>query len=217
MIEFDQQIERSAIDSTLEKATSYESYRAMVSELLEKGIATGGSTAADMVHYSMLNHTRMKRLDKTTSVLPEVATELGKIERKLTWLVITEGWCGDAAQIVPVLNKMAESTPTATLRFLLRDENLDLMDQFLTDGGRSIPIVILVDSLTKNVIGRWGPRPAVIQEMVIANKKASASIGDPDERKRMADEMKTDAQRWYTKDKTESIQREFLAQLLRVA
>ena len=185
------------------QSMSYEDYRRLVTGLVAEGKTTGPKQSEDLAHYTSLNEHRMKRLDKTTQLNPELVTALEAIDRKQTWLVLTEGWCGDAAQILPMLAKMADAAPNVELRLVLRDEHLDLMDQYLTNGGRSIPKLIVVDAETYEEKGTWGPRPAVMQEMVMARKN------DPNAEP--YSEFVKKAQLWYARDKTQSTQAELLA------
>ena len=81
-----------------------------------------------------------------------------------TWFVLTEGWCKDAAQIVPVLHALAKLNSNIELKVLLRDDNLDLMDQYLTNGKRrSIPRLIAVDPDVMEELSSWGPSAAIQQ------------------------------------------------------
>ena len=81
-------------------------------------------------------------------------------------LVIAEDWCGDAVNTLPLLARLAELAGNIELRVIERDQNLDLMDAHLTNGTRSIPVVIVLDeSFVERA--RWGPRPASLQQWVI--------------------------------------------------
>ena len=166
------------------------------------GKATGNNQSEDLTHYSQLNEKRMNRLDKTIMIPEENIMKLLKIRKEFIWLVISEGWCGDSAQILPVLNKMAIISPAIELRVVFRDENESLMNMFLTHGSRSIPKVILVDSLTKEVYGSWGPRPAGAMNLI---SSYIAQYGSLDET------AKTELQLWYLHDKGLSTQSEILA------
>jgi hypothetical protein len=106
-------------------------------------------------------------------------------------LVLSEDWCGDAANTVPVLARFAADSPQLELRILKRDENLDLMDRYLTNGSQSIPLAILLDE-SGNAVGRWGPRPVELQEMVIREKRAG---------ERSMNEIYKDTRRWYAMDR----------------
>ena len=197
------------IDQTvLDNAMSWPEYRDRVSELFDAGAVTGGEATEAMLHYTRLNIARMKRIEKTTVLLPETIEALEATAGRHEWVVLTEGWCGDAAQIVPVLGLMAAATPGTELRIILRDQHLDIMDAFLTNGGRSIPKLLLVDRNTREVIASWGPRPAVLQEIIMQTRERAEEISDPALYKKIIDQSKEDAQRWYTSDKTVSIQAE---------
>jgi hypothetical protein len=106
-------------------------------------------------------------------------------------LVLSEDWCGDASNTVPVLARLAEEAPQLELRILKRDENLDLMDLYLTNGSRSIPLAIVLDE-SGTPVGRWGPRPVELQEMVIREKRAGV---------RPMSEVYKDTRRWYAMDR----------------
>tara|TARA_B110000046_G_scaffold35181_1_gene38378 strand:+ start:13396 stop:13989 length:594 start_codon:yes stop_codon:yes gene_type:complete len=191
---------REVIENSLKNALSYEGYRAFVSALLTDGKATGMEQSEALTNYSLLNDKRMKRLDKTIKLSEETLQEFQKISEPKTWLVLTEGWCGDAAQSLPVLNKIAKSTDKIDLKIILRDENLPLMDLFLTNGGRSIPKLIALDK-DNNVIDSWGPRPTTASKMVADYKEKNGAL-DP--------QFKQDLQLWYNKDKGENVQADFV-------
>lgn len=180
------------IHQALEKAESYKEYREKL-DILAAAVKSGDLTPTDdLLEYRLLNQQRMKRLDKSIELDESVRTKLKNLERPVVWLVLIENWCGDGAQSLPVLNKMAEASPNITLKIVLRDQHLLLMDQFLTDGGRSIPKLIMLDEETNEVLGSWGPRPSLATAMVKAYKLKHGKI---------TAELRTDLQRWYTKDK----------------
>jgi hypothetical protein len=194
-------IMKEIIENSLRKTISYTDYRALVRNLLAEGKSTGPEQSEDLTNYSLLNDRRMQRLDKKIKISEETIQEFQKIKQPQTWLVITEGWCGDAAQNLPVLNKIAVTTDHIDLKVVLRDENLALMDLFLTNGGRSIPKLIALDK-ENNVIDSWGPRPSVATKMV-ADYKEKNGVLDP--------EFKQDLQVWYNKDKGQSVQEDFVS------
>lgn len=88
-------------------------------------------------------------------------------------LVISEDWCGDASNTVPVIARLAEAVPGLEMRVVKRDENLELMDEFLTNGSRSIPLAVVLRP-DWSVAGRWGPRPTELQDFVLREKKEAA-------------------------------------------
>ncbi|WP_298477302.1 thioredoxin family protein [uncultured Maribacter sp.] len=183
------------ITESLGKATSYQDYRALVTSLSAEGKATGPNQSEALTEYTVLNDRRMKRLDKTIKIGDESALKIKSLEKKVTWLVLTESWCGDAAQTMPVMNKMAELNENIDFRVVQRDQNLELMNQFLSNGTLSIPKLIMVDSETNEVINEWGSRPKVATKMVQDFKKEHGGL---------TPEFKQDLQVWYNKDKGQS-------------
>ena len=183
----------------LEKAITYPAYIMLVGELLTQGRTTGPDQSAPMIHYTQLNQQRMHRLDKSIVVLPSAEALIRSITLPQTWLVLTEAWCGDAAQSVPVMHALALLNPLIELRMLMRDENPELMDRYLTNGvSRSIPKLIGVDTTTLEELFTWGPRPAPLQEFFMRMKAEGMDYHV----------IKEELQRWYNKDKTATIQQE---------
>ena len=181
----------------------YDEYRRLIDAFLMVGKSTAKRESESLVEYSKLNVVRMNRLDKTTEIIPELQEKVSEISAPQTWLVLTEGWCGDAAQIVPVFNKIAELNSNIQLKFLLRDEHLELMSKYLTNGkSQSIPKLVVLDE-HNNELFNWGPRPAALQELFY-HMKANAMNNDS---------IKEEIHKWYAKDKTVSIQKDLLVLL----
>ncbi|MCW4468590.1 thioredoxin family protein [Flavobacterium sp. MFBS3-15] len=180
------------IEQSLANSHSYTEYRDHMSQLLKEGLSTGDSQSEDLTHYSTLNEVRMNRLDKTIHIPQEIQDRLDKLKSKHTLLVISEGWCGDAAQIVPVIEKLAEASDKLDLRIVLRDQNPQLMDAYLTNGARSIPKLVLVEPDTLTVRGSWGPRPHDAAKLILDAKEKFGHIPA---------EAKADLQKWYLQDK----------------
>ncbi len=186
------------MENYIQKALDYPGYIKLLEGLMEQGKTTGENQSADMLNYAKLNLARIHRLEKTTEILPELKELIKKINKTYTWLIITEGWCGDAAQNITPLYFMSLLNPKIKVALVLRDENLELMDRYLTNGGRSIPKLICLDDQLKEVFN-WGPRPEAAQNLVkelLANK---ASL----------EEKSFASQKWYNADKTVSLQKEF--------
>ncbi len=184
------------IQATLDNATTYKEYRDLVHNLTEKNLTTGAEQTEALANYTSLNNARMRRLDKTIKISEETNTLFANYTKDVTWLVLTESWCGDAAQSMPVISKLADIAPNVSMKVALRDENTSLMKYFLTNGGMSIPKLIAIDNASKIVLGEWGPRPAVATKMV-ADYKATHGALDP--------QFKKDLQVWYTKDKGQAV------------
>lgn len=191
---------KEIIKQSLEKTMSYEDYKTLVKNLLEEGKSTGPEQSEDLRNYSSLNDKRMKRLDKTIKISEDVKTSFKNVKTKQKWLVLTEGWCGDAAQNLPVLNKLAELNENIDLQVVLRDDNLELMDLFLTNGGRAIPKLVVLDE-NNQALSSWGPRPTTATKMVADYKAAHGKL---------TPEFKKDLQVWYNKDKGADVQKDFV-------
>ena len=191
---------RSIIKESLKKSISYPLYREQVRDLLAVGKSTGTQQSDALLHFSMLNDKRMHRLDKKTVLLAPTIAALKSTKKKRTWLLITEGWCGDAAQIAPVIHKMSLESENIALKVVLRDENEALMNQFLTNGSKSIPKLVVLNE-SDEVLSSWGPRPSIASKMVQDYKEQHGSLDD---------DFKRDLQLWYTKNKGENIQQDLV-------
>lgn len=148
--------------------------------------------------YIALNQQRMRRVEKTFELSDKVTQEVENLKNKTYWLVLTEHWCGDASQIIPALHKIeAASQGKLEMKLVYRDQNLKLMDQYLTNNGRAVPKLIQLDS-NYTVIGVWGPRPAFAQKLVNELKANPAT----------ADSYANELHLWYAKDKQKSLELE---------
>lgn len=182
-------------------AHSYNSYRGLIEELMAVGKTTGPTQSEDLTDYARLNIQRMERLDKKTELLPDLLQTLDGLAGRYEWLIITEGWCGDAAQIVPVLEKIAQaSNGRINTRYFLRDENPDLMDRYLTNGARSIPRLVVLHADTLVELTSWGPRPVLAQELFFSLKASGATHAEYAEQ----------VHAWYAKNRTLATQEEIL-------
>ncbi len=107
--------------------------------------------------YRKLNFQRSSRLEKTFVPSEETRQIFSNIIKKQKWILITESWCGDSAQNLPIIAKLAELNSLIDFKIVLRDSNLDFMDLYLTNGGRAIPKLIVFDE-NDNELFRWGPQ-----------------------------------------------------------
>ncbi len=178
-----------------DNAMDFEFYYAHSKELYSQGKTTGNNQTQNFINYTKLGIQRVKRGLKTITIEHNVITTLNDT-KAINWLVISEAWCGDAANIIPVLVKMAEANKQISLKIILRDENQKIMDCFLTNGARAIPILVFLDD-NYNELGYWGPRPRPAQKMFISHKENPI---------KSIDELKVDMQKWYFKDKGHTIQ-----------
>ncbi|WP_241507206.1 thioredoxin family protein [Aquimarina sediminis] len=189
------------IEEGINDSYSYQEYKDLVSSLLAEGKSTGHEQSEALTNYSKLNDRRMKRWDKTLKISKSIADSFSNADLNITWVVLTEGWCGDAAHILPVLNMLAELNDGIDLKIVLRDDHDELMSNFLTNGGKSIPKLIAYDKENKEVINSWGPRPSVATQMVNEYKHKHGSLDS---------DFKQDLQVWYNKDKGANIAEDLL-------
>jgi hypothetical protein len=190
------------IAKALFKGKLYVEYRKLISDLLLEKKSTLIEQSEKFTHYSFLNEMRMNRLDKTIVIGNENTLKLKKLKKEYIWLVISEGWCGDAAQILPIIHKMAIiANKKIDLKLILRDENEELMNLFLTQKTKSIPILIIIDKKTGLVLDHWGPRPKGAKKMIEVYKKNFGTIDEV---------AKAELQIWYLKDKGISTQNEII-------
>ena len=190
---------KTIISKALINSFSYSEYRKTIIDLLTIGKSTGNEQSDDLVQFSILNETRMHRLDKTILISDDVINKLNSLKNNYIWLVLSEGWCGDAAQIMPILNKMALAAQSIELKIVFRDENPDLMNLFLTNGAKAIPKLIVLDKKTLNIEANWGPRPKGALELIANYKEKQGKIDA---------NAKTELQLWYLHDKGFSTQNE---------
>lgn len=193
---------KSTVAKALFNSYSYVEYRKLVTDLLSEGKSTGNQQSESLTNYSKLNEARMNRLEKTIIISEDVISKLRNLNNHYIWLVISEGWCGDAAQILPILNKMAlASDKRIDLRIVLRDENEELMNQYLTNGGKAIPKIVVICKEAGIVRTNWGPRPKGASELMANHKRDFGAINE---------KIKTDLQLWYLADKGISVQEELV-------
>lgn len=182
----------------LNRSISYPQYTALLQTLLEQGKTTGHDQSEEKIGFAKINIQRMARLDKTVQLTEETKTALHKVKGEFIWLLLTEGWCGDTSQNIPVMHAMEKECPQLSLRLIMRDDNPDIMDQYLTNGARSIPKLVCLKKTTLEEMFTWGPRPAPVQAMVMDLLKNGVS----------KEEKGLKVQQWYNTDKTLSLQKE---------
>ena len=182
------------------KGYTFEQYLDLFEELAGNNMTTGPDQSREKVELTRLNFQRIKRILKTCQVPADLKEKIQSIEEPLTWLMLLEAWCGDGAQVMPYYAAVASLNPRIKFRILLRDENPEVMDRFLTDGKRSIPKFICLDR-EYNVLATWGPRPAPAHDIYLAFKN------NPEMTK---DEFHKELHLWYARDKGAAIMDEML-------
>ncbi len=188
----------------LDEALSYEEYSELTERLYQEGRTTNDDNSESMLHYTMLNMQRTARWNKRGKLNDSLVEVLETLPNKMIWLVITEGWCGDASQVLPFIQKMAESTEQIELKLILRDQYPEVMEHFLTKGTRAIPKLVMLDANSLDMLGVWGPRPAIVHDDHIAK------LRDPNfDNKKASEELHI----WYARDKGRAVQGELEAML----
>ena len=188
----------------IERSISFDEYTAQIDQLLQEGKISGPNQTDALIGFTKLNRVRMQRLEKTIELDEDVRSYVASAGVDWIWLIITEGWCGDAAQNIPIIEKLAAANPGIETRYILRDEYPELIESFLTGGSRSIPKLISIDRASGHVLGTWGARPQKAQALF--EKLKAEGLDKP--------AIMESLQRWYFADRGRSLQAEFV-ELLR--
>ncbi len=176
---------------------NYEQYMNLFSEILHSEDRKAPYDDKDFYDYAKLNFSRSNRWQKTMQLDENLLKMTNSITEAQHWIIITEPWCGDAAHSLPFLVRIAENSPLISYEIQLRDTEPMLIDQYLTNGTRSIPKLIARNAQGEDLF-IWGARPAAAQKLMDDGKAAGRSF----------DDLKTELQNWYNQDKGKSIQEE---------
>ena len=196
---------KKLITTALERSMSYQEYAQYLGKLVAEKQTSGATQSEELVHYTLLNHQRMRRWHKKFTLSDAESSILNERSEPLVWLVLTESWCGDAAPVLPVLQAFAQATPKLDLRIALRDEHEELLDRFLTDNARSIPKLLVVNpEKDMQVQATWGPRPETARKLVMAYKERHGKLDA---------EFRESLQKWYNQDGGHEIRTEVMALL----
>ncbi|MBC8112553.1 MAG: thioredoxin family protein [Verrucomicrobia bacterium] len=186
------------------QALTYKAYQELSQQLFQQHKTTSDDPYFNedwVLEITKLNLQRISRLDKSASINEKLTFLLQNLPRKQIWLVLVESWCGDVAQNLPAIHKMAETAAgKVELKLLLRDKNPAVMNAYLTNGGKSIPKLIALDAETLQELGTWGPRPEPVQALMLENKAANLSF----------EASHQIIHGWYAKDKNKTLQEEFM-------
>ena len=179
------------MNNIFETATAlydYEAFIALCQSLVDQQSATSFAEEEKFVHFSMLNLQRMLRLTKTFELSEQDKAWIATLPSQ-SWYMITEGWCGDSAQSLPIIAAMAAYNPNISLKICLREANPAIMNQYLTNGSKSIPVLAIFEH--NEEIARWGPRPAGAQTLFLEHKAQATPF----------EAFEIALQQWYNKDK----------------
>lgn len=192
---------KEILQKSIDKAESYTEYSDTIKRLYQAGKHTGEEQKEAYLLYTELNIARSDKWDKRFSITDDTRSLMESLEKPQIWLVINEGWCGDGAHSMPVIHKVAEASKAVDLKVVLRDENPELMDNFLTNGARSIPKLIMMDKETLEVLGTWGSAPKQVKEL---KKEMKAAGQEPQD-------INKAVQLWYSRDRGKAIEAELAA------
>ncbi len=149
--------------------------------------------------YTRLNLQRIRKWQKIYQPSDEARRVFRAIPGELLFLVISEDWCGDAAQVLPCLQKLVSENPRLHLRLLDRDSHPNIMDLFLTNGKRSIPVIIGVRP-EGTVVFRWGARPHPAETLY--QEARSQQLPQQDVLHRL--------HAWYARDRCQTTEQEWV-------
>lgn len=183
---------------------NWNTYMGVFDDILEKRNTAAPYDNSAYLEYVQLNHARTLRWLKKNPISEETINVIKSIDKPQKWILITEPWCGDAAHSTPIIYLMSELNPNITLDVVLRDSS-DLIDSYLTNGGKSIPKLVVRDENNTDLFN-WGPRPAEAQKIVVEMKAENQPF----------EEVNKVIQGWYNKNKAILIQEELNALFLGV-
>jgi hypothetical protein len=189
------------LENKIQNSISYSEYSSLIEKMVANGQTSGLNQTESLAEYTKLNLARMKRIEKTVSVNPHLNDIIHKVSKSLHFLVLAEAWCGDVAQNLPVIHKIINLREDWKMNIVWRDENLDLMNNYLTNGAISIPKVVIIDAADFSELTVWGPRPKAAQQMVMDYKKDSKGVEYMD--------FVSSLHAWYAEDKGETLQSEW--------
>lgn len=160
----------SELKKLIKKELSYSEYMNITEDLINNTDTSKlNKEDLEIFDYTELNLQRSNRIEKTFVPSKELEELITNFNDKQTWMVITENWCGDSAQNLPYIAKLAELNENIDLVIVLRDSNPEIMDKYLTNGTKSIPILIVFDE-NGNELFKWGPRPEKLKKEILEMK-----------------------------------------------
>ncbi len=184
---------------------NFESYLSEFEHILNASSPVAPYDNPDYLNYTKLNWSRMNRWLKKGELTEQLVDVIKGIVQPQRWMIITEPWCGDAAHLVPFLHLAAQLNPLIAVEYELRDSAPFRINDYLTNGSKSIPKLIIRNEEGKD-LAVWGPRPVECQKLFDRLKADNADF----------ETQKTALQQWYNEDKGKSLQAELAAILNRV-
>jgi hypothetical protein len=191
------------LSKIFKSALSYSEYRELVDNLVTGGKTTGNNQSDKLLEFTKLNIQRMSRIDKTVQLNTDSIDKFKSQSHPMNLLLIGDAWCGDCAQVIPVVNKIVESSEgILKLRIISRDTYPDLIEKHHSNGAKAIPKVLIMCNETGDLLCTWGPRPKPAQEIMLNWKNNKDTI--------TWDDFEKELHLWYARDKGQTIINEFI-------
>ncbi|MEZ5009009.1 MAG: thioredoxin family protein [Chitinophagales bacterium] len=180
-------------------------YNTLFEQILSGEYNQAPYNSPEYMNYVKMNQSRSNRWLKGDVLNEALVEKIKAIDTPQQWIVITEPWCGDAAHSVPVLARLSQENPLIDFKIELRDNGKNMIDNYLTNGGKSIPKLVVRNSQGEDLF-TWGPRPKAAQQIMLDFQKTDLPIIEKHKR----------IQKWYAKDKGASLQEELMELLVEV-
>ncbi len=188
------QSETLDFDVIFSESLKYKPYRDHVDELIIKGKTTGVNQEERLIEFTKLNVHRMNRIDKSVQVEESAVAVFSNLKNTYKMLLIGDAWCGDCAQILPVLEKIAESSGgKIEMSIISRDTFPNLIEAFQTNGANAVPKVLIFDETKSRVLSTWGPRPKPAQDIMLNWKANKDTIS--------WEQFENDLHLWYARNR----------------
>lgn len=193
------------IQWTFNNGLPYHEYRIHVDKLIREDKTTGDTQTPELLEHTKMNIQRMNRLDKTIHLPEHIIQQIHTIDKPLLWLLVGDAWCGDCAQIIPFMNKIAEACKgKINMRIISRDYSPELLETYM-NGSKSVPELLIINPQTMEVVCKWGPRPKPAMDIMLKWKASNGKISKEDFGKEL--------HLWYARDKGETTVNELMGLL----
>ena len=192
---------------TIQKGINYQDYRTLVGNLILENKTTGTKQTPELVEFTKLNEQRSNRNEKQFVLNQDLAHLFDNKVFNEYWVVFVEAWCGDCAQNLPAIQAIAETAPGVELKIVIKSDNSDEMQKYLTNGAEAIPKLVRIQKDSLEDLGTWGARPVNAQIIAEHWKKNKETIAKEDFEKEL--------HLWYAKNRSKDIQKEFWEMLTR--
>lgn len=184
----------------IKKGFSYQQFVEFTEVLVKEDRTTGANQSEAYLKYTQMCLQRMVRWNKTAKMSAEMENLVRSIKEPQIWLIITEAWCGDGSQSIPYIAKLADLNPLIELKIIMRDENPDIMDAYLSNGARSIPKLVAFSLDLKCELFTWGPKPQYLIDRYKEYRHDSKGVSYP--------EFLEEVYLWYARNKNQDLESE---------